>query len=353
VSSGPAIGQDLMAFMTRTLDRNGNGTLEANEARVAGNVGNGNGINGTQETARALKSGNALLYGFQFARGAAESIANRLSGGDGTVSRKDLNFTPAALDRVDTTNDGRISREELATALQRGGLAINARQVTTADEAKDRLGRPTPPPPSGSRPAPPPPGYRPPPPQVSSGRSPNEIVQRTKSLLQDLRSTYSSTSMSTSERDVHANRIVEQSVSALLAETRFAPLPERKAALQAIYQGSPMSTTRRDQVEALLVSAAIEDVGNASYPNWGAAKAAVQAIYQGSSMNTTQRDQLEARLLTKEVDKIEFGSFPSFADRRRALDNLYQRSSMSSSQRDEIAARLERVEIDRRLAPSF
>lgn len=362
---GVTMGSDMMAFMTRTLDRDRNGTLEDNEARVAGSVGNRNGFNGTQETARALNEGNAFLYAFQFARDAAEAIANRLSGGDAWVSREDFEISDAARNRLDVNNDNRVSREELTVGLQRGGLAINAKQIATSDEAKARFERPAPPPPSGNRPTPPRPDNnrptpprpdvdrpapprpdRPSPPPVAS-RTPNEIVQRAQQLFQELQRTYQSTSMSSADRDQQANRIVEQAVDALLNETRYAGFQPRKAALQAIYQGSGMSAARRDEVEARLIRDAVEDVGNASYPNWNAAKQAVQAIYQGSSMSAADRDQLEARLLNKEIEKIVYGSFPSFGDRRRALDALYQSSSMSAGQRDEIAQRIEREEINR------
>src|SRR5687767_12441021 len=67
----PTIGGDVMAFLARKVDRDDNNTIEENEARLVGRIGNQNGVNGTAETARALNAGEAMLYGFQLARDAA------------------------------------------------------------------------------------------------------------------------------------------------------------------------------------------------------------------------------------------------------------------------------------------
>ena len=305
------VGSDVMAFLTKTVDRDDNNTIEDNEARITGRVGNDNGRNGIAETARALNAGNAMLYGFQLARNAAEAIAKKLAGGNNWISRDDMPMSDAARARIDQNGDNRITVDEFADALQRGGIAINAKEVMLTDEAKAKFNRPTPPAPDTDRPRPPRPDVdRPPPPPVDRPtppvavvRTPQDITERFSRAYADLKRVYDTTSMSRVDFDAATARMLTQAVRELTDETQGAPFAQRKAALDAFYNGTSMSRTDRDEVERTLVQ--------------------------------------------QECTRIIYGHFASYADRRLALESVYNNSKMSTVERDDVGRRLEAEEARR------
>ncbi len=352
----PIIGSDVMAFLTRKADRDDNNVIEENEARVLGRVGNQNGVSGTAETARALNAGEAMLYGFQLARDAAGAIARKLAGNDPWVSREDLAISADARQRLDANRDNRVSADELADGLGRGGLAINGKELLTTDEAKARFSRPTPPRPDGDRPTPPrpdvdrprpprPDGDRPAPPPAYS-RTPAEVADRFLNAHAELKRVYDTTSMSRADYEAAARRQVGQAAEELITQTAGAPFAARKAALTRIYDGSPMTQAERGEVEKKLLQGAIADL-LAKHAPFTSARAELAALYDGSGMSQAERGEVERQLIRKEVDSIVFGDFPSYAARRAALEALYSGSSMSGSERDEIGRRLEAEEARR------
>lgn len=350
------LGSDVMAFLTRKADRDGNNVIEENEARVVGRVGNQNGVSGTAETARALNAGDAMLYGFQLARDVASAIARKLAGNDPWVSREDFDISDDARRRVDQNGDNRISAEELTDGLQRGGLAMNGKAIVTTDEAKARFSRPTPPRPDADRPTPPRPDVdrpRPPRPDVDRpapppvyGRTPDEVADRFLNANAELKRVYNSTSMSRADFDDATRRQAAQAVDELVNETVGASFPARKAALKRIYDASPMSQAERGEVEKKLLQTAVADLVASNAP-FAVTRAELKALYDGSGMSQTERGEIERQLIRKEVDRIVFGDFPSFAARRAALEALYSGSSMSGSERDEIGRRIEAEEVRR------
>lgn len=362
----PTIGGDVMAFLTRKVDRDDNNVIEDNEARVAGRVGNRNGVNGTAETARALNAGEAMLYGFQLARDAAEAIARKLAGSDPWVSREDFEISADARRRLDQNDDNRVSADELADGLQRGGLAMNGKELATTDEAKARFSRPTPPPPGGDRPTPPSPGGdrptppspgvdrprpprpdgdRPTPPPVFT-RTPAEVADRFLAAHAELKRVYDTTSMSRADYESGARRQLAQATDELLTQTAGAPFAQRKAALQRIYDGSPMSQTERTDVEKKLLASAVADLLAKRAP-FAQAREELKALYDGSGMSQTERGAVERQLIDREIERIVFGSFPSYAARQQALQALYDGSSMSASERSEVGRRIDAEEARR------
>lgn len=379
--TAPTLTGDVMEFLARKADRDGNGVIEDHEARVVGKVGNRNGVNGTAETARALNAGEAMIYGFQLAKDWAEAIAQKLAGDDPWVSREDFDISDAARERLDANDDRRISANELAAGLQRGGLGMNGKAIVTSDEARERFSRPTPPAPGGDRPTPPSPtGDRPTPPRPGTDRptppspggdrptpprpgvdrptpprpdndrpvpppaytrTPDEVTSRFTRQYAELKQVYNSTSMSQAEYQAAQARIIDQAVRELVEETRHAPFLARKTALATIYNTSSMTSERQKAVEAELLRVAIDDLLDRPFPNFRAAKAELDALYNGSSMTTDMRNQAERRLLAKEVDRIVYGTFPSYLARRQALDALYNGSSMTTTERDDAARRIE------------
>ena len=78
-----------------------------------------------------------------------------------------------------------------------------------------------------------------------------------------------------------------------------------------------------------------------------ARKAKLEALYSGSSMSQTQKNEIEQQLIGKEIEQILYGSFPNFAGRQAALERLYSGSAMNQSQRDEVRRKIEQMEVDR------
>lgn len=160
--------QDFKA-VTRAMDLNRNGVLDPQEAtftrRADRVVGNGNGINGTRETSDALKRGDLFVRGMK--PQAADALATYFSKrelnegkmpqewrGDDTISRDDLNLSPAALRTADRNGDGRVSRGEFSAALVSGSLSIGIDSVVDDRPTPPPVDRPVPPP--IERPVPPP-----------------------------------------------------------------------------------------------------------------------------------------------------------------------------------------------------
>lgn len=351
------VGSDLMSYLARKVDRNNNDLIDENEGKFVGSVGNNNGVNGLGETTRALNGGSAALYGFQLLRNAAEALAKSMAGGDPYIGRHDFNISDAAKARLDDNRDGRISREELADGLVKGGLGVNAGGIMTSNEAKDRYGaRPTPPAPDHHRPTPPPvwdrptpprPDYdRPLPPRVY-GRTPTEVSSRFEAAHGELKRVYNSTSMSKVDYESAARRMVSQAVDELVLQTADAPFAARKVALDAIYNSSPMTKPERDDVEKRLLATAVDQLLSTSFPSWAATKLAVDGLYNGSSMTKPERDGLEKRFLGREIEKLCHDHYSSYPARRAALEALYNASTMTRPERDEIGARMDREEAAR------
>lgn len=136
---------DYMA-MTRAMDSNRNNRIDNNEAQINWNthqqIGNSNGVAGTRELANALQKGDVFITGMSAET--ADKIADYFSKrtenfdrpvaewvSDAWISKEDFEFTPEVRSRVDSNNDNRISRKELATALASGALTIGqGRQVS-------------------------------------------------------------------------------------------------------------------------------------------------------------------------------------------------------------------------------
>lgn len=345
VIATPTLGDDAMRWLTRQVDRDRNGSLDEGDARVVGQVGNRNGVNGTAETADALNQGKAAIYGFQLAGDLADTLANWFSKGDAWVSKDDTEITEAAKARLDGNRDGRVSRAELAEGLNRGGLALNARGIMTSDEAKSRFApapiRPpsidTPRPPSigGTRPpsidTPRPPSIDTPrPPSFDRGVEPGEILSGFMRRHNELKAAYNGTSMSRATYDEASRRITGEALDALVNDTRHASYPARKSVLDAIYQASSMNSTERDAATTRLWNQAVGDL-LASRPSYAEGKLRLEAIYQASNMNSTQRNEIDAQLIGIEVERIK-RSGDSFTTKMARLQALYNGSSMSRTE---------------------
>lgn len=130
--------EDYMAI-TRAMDTNRNNRIDRTEAtiswRAQSEIGNGNGVAGTRETANALASGDVFISRFQ--PEAADKIADYFSKhsenfnrpvaewvSDGFISKEDLDLDADTRRALDTNNDNRVSSREFAAALVSGALTV-------------------------------------------------------------------------------------------------------------------------------------------------------------------------------------------------------------------------------------
>ncbi|MBF2052924.1 MAG: hypothetical protein IGS03_05580 [Candidatus Sericytochromatia bacterium] len=137
--------EDYMA-MTRAMDTNRNNRIDNNEVQINWNthqrIGNSNGVAGTRELATALQNGDVFITGMstETADKIAEYFSKRPDNfdrpvaewiSDAWISKEDFEFSPEVRSRVDSNNDNRVSRKELAVALASGALTIGqGRQVS-------------------------------------------------------------------------------------------------------------------------------------------------------------------------------------------------------------------------------